>query len=167
MNARIQVEHGVTELITGVDLVREQLRVAAGEKLDLRPRDGRLEGWAVQCRIVAEDPRKDFRPSPGQVVKLQVPSGSWVRWDSDLHAASKVTPMFDSLIGKLLVWGRDRAEAIARMRRALSELVIEGVSTSAPLMRAIMEDPDFCAGKTSVRYLEARLGTLLNGNTST
>lgn len=162
MNTRIQVEHGVTELLTNTDLVKEQIRIAAGQPMDLRPRQGQLEGWAIECRIVAEDPAKQFRPSPGQITNLQVPNGPWVRWDSDLYHGAKVTPMFDSMIGKLLVWGRDRTEAIARMRRALDELTIEGIHTTVPLMRSIMVDPLFCEGQTSISYLDNRLEILLN-----
>jgi len=162
MNTRIQVEHGVTELLTGVDLVSEQIRIAAGLPMDLRPRQGRSEGWAIECRIVAEDPARQFRPSPGQITHLHVPHGPWVRWDSYLYSGAKVSPMFDSLVGKLLAWGRDRQEAIARMKRALNELRIDGITTTIPLMRVVMDDPVFVAGGTSVRYLEDRLDTLLS-----
>jgi acetyl-CoA carboxylase biotin carboxylase subunit len=153
MNTRIQVEHPVTEMVTGSDLVKDQIRVAAGEPLGYRQRDVVVRGASIECRINAEDP-VTFVPSPGTIHAFHVPGGPGVRVDTAAHAECLVPPYYDSLIAKLVVHGRDRTEAIARMRRCLSLTVIEGVKTNVPLHRRILDDPDFRAGRYSTRFLE-------------
>jgi len=156
MNTRIQVEHPVTELITGVDLVREQLLIAAGEKLTLRQEDIVLDGHAIECRINAEDP-DTFLPSPGTVKRFEAPGGPGVRVDTHVYDGYRIPPNYDSMIGKLIVHGRDRATAIARMRIALSEMVVEGIKTNVPLQQRIMADGGFQAGGQNIHYLEKRM----------
>ncbi|MGN6519247.1 MAG: acetyl-CoA carboxylase biotin carboxylase subunit [Dokdonella sp.] len=156
MNTRIQVEHPVTELITGVDLVREQLLIAAGEKLTIRQEDIVLDGHAIECRINAEDP-DTFMPSPGLVKRFECPGGPGVRVDTHVYDGYRIPPNYDSMIGKLIVHGRDRATAIARMRIALSEMVVEGIKTNVPLQQRIMADGGFQAGGQNIHYLEKRM----------
>ncbi|NCT67492.1 MAG: acetyl-CoA carboxylase biotin carboxylase subunit [Rhodanobacteraceae bacterium] len=156
MNTRIQVEHPVTELITGVDLVREQLLIAAGEKLSLRQEDIVFTGHAIECRVNAEDP-DTFMPSPGLVKRFEAPGGPGVRVDTHVYDGYKIPPNYDSMIGKLIVHGRDRATAIARMRIALSEMVVEGIKTNVPLQQRIMADGGFQAGGQNIHYLEKRM----------
>jgi len=153
MNTRVQVEHGVTEMLTGVDVVKEGIRAAAGLALSVRQRDVVPVGHAIECRINAEDPFT-MRPSPGTVRALRLPGGPGIRVDSALQAGGVVPPYYDSLVAKLLAHGRDRTEAIARMRRALAELQIEGIVTNVALHQAILEDDDFLAGRIHTRYLE-------------
>jgi acetyl-CoA carboxylase biotin carboxylase subunit len=148
MNTRIQVEHPVTELITGIDLVREQIRIASGEALGYRQDAVRLEGHAMECRINAEDP-ETFTPSAGRVTTWIPPGGFNVRVDSHLMAPYAVPPFYDSLLAKIIVRGADRAEAIDRMRRALRETVLEGVKTSIPFHLRLMDDPAFLEGRVS------------------
>jgi acetyl-CoA carboxylase biotin carboxylase subunit len=157
MNTRIQVEHPVTELVTGVDLVKEQLRVAAGEPLSVRQEEVALEGWSLEFRINAEDPERSFLPSPGEIVALEVPGGPGVRVDTAAYAGYHVPPFYDSLLAKLIVWGRDREEAIARGRRALREFRIDGVKTTIPFHLELLEDEAFLAGDYHVEFLERRL----------
>jgi acetyl-CoA carboxylase biotin carboxylase subunit len=157
VNARIQVEHPVTELVTGLDLVREQIRVAAGEALSFRQRDVGHRGCAVECRINAEDPEHGFRPSPGLVTRWQPPGGPGVRLDSHVVAGYRVPPNYDSLVAKLLVHQPTRAEALACMRRALSEFVVEGIRTTIPLHRRIFDDDGFKAGQVDTNYIERAL----------
>jgi len=156
MNTRVQVEHPVTELITGIDIVQQQILVAAGEKLTLRQRDITLKGHAIECRINAEDPYK-FTPSPGKILSWHAPGGPGVRVDSHAYAGYFVPPHYDSMIGKLLTYGDTRAQALARMRIALSEMVVEGIHTNIPLHRELMMDEKFIQGGTSIHYLEQRL----------
>jgi len=156
MNTRIQVEHPVTELITGTDLVREQLLIAAGEKLSLRQEDIKITGHAVECRINAEDP-DTFMPSPGIVKRFEAPGGPGVRVDTHLYDGYRIPPNYDSMIGKLIVHGRDRATAIARARIALSETVVEGIKTNIPLQQRILADAGFQAGGQNIHYLERRI----------
>jgi len=156
MNTRIQVEHPVTELITGTDLVREQLLIAAGEKLSLRQEDIKITGHAIECRINAEDP-DSFMPSPGTVKRFEAPGGPGVRVDTHLYDGYRIPPNYDSMIGKLIVHGRDRATAIARMRIALSEMVVEGIKTNIPLQQRILADGGFQAGGQNIHYLERRI----------
>ncbi|MCY0885341.1 MAG: acetyl-CoA carboxylase biotin carboxylase subunit [Firmicutes bacterium] len=157
MNTRIQVEHAVTEMVTGVDIVKEQIRVAAGEPLGIRQEDVTLNGWSLECRINAEDPEQGFRPSPGRIITWEEPGGPWVRVDSGVVASMEVQPFYDSLLAKVVTWGRDRTEAVARMRRALGEFRIEGVKTTLELQRAILEDPDFVAGRIHTNFLAQRV----------
>lgn len=127
MNTRIQVEHPVTELVTGIDLIKEQIRIAAGEELGYTQDDVKINGWAIECRINAEDPAKNFMPSPGKVIKYVPPGGMGVRVDSAVYEGYTIPPFYDSMVAKLIVWGRNREEAIQRMRRSLQEFEIEGV----------------------------------------
>jgi acetyl-CoA carboxylase biotin carboxylase subunit len=154
MNTRIQVEHPVTELITGIDLVQWQIRVASGEPLPWTQDDIRFTGHAVECRITSEDPDSGFLPSAGRITHLEVPTGPGVRWDGAIAAGYEVSLFYDPLLGKLIVHAPDRIQAIDRMRRALDELRIVGVETSTPFHRAVMMEPDFRAGTIDIRYLE-------------
>ena len=156
MNTRIQVEHPVTEFVTGVDLVQEQIRIAAGEKLRYRQRDIQIKGHAIECRINAEDPYR-FIPSPGRITTLHQPGGPGVRVDSHVYPGYFIPPHYDSMIGKLITYGDTRDQAIARMRTALSETVIEGISTNIPLHREMMIDQKFLQGGVSIHYLEEKL----------
>lgn len=156
MNTRIQVEHPVTEAITGVDLVQEQLRVAAGEKLSVRQKDIVLRGHAIECRINAEDPFS-FVPSPGRVTQFHTPGGPGIRVDSHMYQNCVVPPYYDSLIAKIIAHGDTRAQALARMRIALSEMVVEGIKTNINLHQELLNDPGFIEGGTSIHYLEQKL----------
>ncbi|WP_079418787.1 acetyl-CoA carboxylase biotin carboxylase subunit [Thiomonas intermedia] len=156
MNTRVQVEHPVTELITGVDIVAEQIRIAAGEKLSVRQRGVQFNGHAIECRINAEDPYK-FTPSPGRISVWHTPGGPGVRVDSHAYANYFVPPNYDSMIGKIIVHGATREQAIARMRIALSEMVVDGIQTNIPLHRELMVDARFIEGGTSIHYLEEYL----------
>jgi acetyl-CoA carboxylase biotin carboxylase subunit len=153
MNTRIQVEHGVTELVTGRDLVKEQIRVAAGAPLSFAQKDVVFSGHAIECRINAEDP-VTFVPSPGTIRHFYSPGGPGVRIDTYAHDGCEISPYYDSMIGKLMTHGRDREEAIARMRRCVEVMWVEGVKTNLPLHRRILEDPDFLAGRFDTRFLE-------------
>jgi acetyl-CoA carboxylase biotin carboxylase subunit len=153
MNTRIQVEHPVTEMVTGLDLVKTQFRIAAGEPLPVTQEEVRLAGHSLECRINAEDPDR-FLPSPGKVTNLRLPGGPGVRVDSHAYVGYIVPPYYDSLLAKLIVHGRDRDEAIARMQRALDEMLIQGVQTTIPFHQKVLRHPDFLAGKTSTRFLE-------------
>ena len=157
MNTRVQVEHPVTELITGVDIVREQLLIASGETLSFKQEDIKINGHAVECRINAEDP-KTFMPSPGMVDLWHAPGGPGVRVDSHVYSGYRVPPFYDSMIAKIITHGSDRATAIARMRHALAEMVIEGIKTNIPLHQEILQHGAFQAGGTDIHYLEKRLG---------
>ncbi|MCC5870315.1 MAG: acetyl-CoA carboxylase biotin carboxylase subunit [Gammaproteobacteria bacterium] len=157
MNTRVQVEHPVTELITGIDIVREQLLIAAGEKLSVRQKDVQIRGHAIECRINAED-AKTFMPSPGQVTLWHPPGGPGIRVDSHVYSGYSVPPYYDSMIGKVLASGQDRSSAIARMSIALSEMVIEGIRTNIPLHQEILSHSAFRTGGTDIHYLEKRLG---------
>ena len=157
MNTRLQVEHPVTEMITGVDIVREQLRIAGGEKLSLTQDEVTFRGHAIECRINAEDP-KTFTPSPGTIQLWHAPGGPGVRVESHIYSGYKVPPYYDSMIGKLITHGNDRAIAIARMRTALTEIVIEGIKSNIPLHQEIFQHSAFQAGGTDIHYLEKRLG---------
>lgn len=157
MNTRIQVEHPVTEMITGVDLVKEQLRIAAGLPLSFKQEDIKVKGHAIECRINAEDP-KTFLPSPGKVNHLHAPGGLGVRWDSHIYGGYSVPPHYDSMIAKLITYGDTREVAIRRMQNALAETIIEGIKTNIPLHELILEDENFQKGGTNIHYLEKKLG---------
>jgi acetyl-CoA carboxylase biotin carboxylase subunit len=157
MNTRLQVEHPVTEMVTGVDIVKEQLRIAGGEPLSLRQEDIVIRGHAIECRINAEDP-KTFMPSPGLIQLWHSPGGPGVRMDSHIYSGYRVPPYYDSLIGKLITHGNDRPTAIARMRNALTEIVVEGIRTNIPLHQEIFQHSAFQKGGTDIHYLEKRLG---------
>ncbi|WP_323018542.1 acetyl-CoA carboxylase biotin carboxylase subunit [Castellaniella sp.] len=156
MNTRIQVEHTVTEMITGLDLVQWQIRIAAGEKFTLRQRDIHLHGHAIECRINAEDPHK-FTPSPGKVTNWHVPGGPGVRMDSHVFTGYTVPPYYDSMVAKLITYGDDRHQALVRMDIALSEMIVEGIRTNIPLHRELLQDEHFIKGGTSIHYLEHKL----------
>ena len=156
MNTRVQVEHPVTEMVTGIDIVQEQIRVAAGEKLRLRQRDIVRKGHAIECRINAEDPFK-FTPSPGRITGWHPPGGPGVRVDSHAYSGYFVPPNYDSMIGKVICYGDTREQALARMRIALSEMVVEGIQTNIPLHRELLMDEKFVLGGTSIHYLEKRI----------
>jgi len=156
MNTRVQVEHPVTEMITGIDIVQAQIRVAAGEKLWFGQDDVRFRGHAMECRINAEDPFK-FTPSPGKVTNWHIPGGPGVRVDSHVYSGYTIPPHYDSMIGKLITYGDTREQAIRRMRIALSEMVVEGIKTNVPLHQELMFDNRFVEGGTSIHYLEHRL----------
>jgi acetyl-CoA carboxylase biotin carboxylase subunit len=157
VNTRVQVEHPVTEWITGIDIVKEQIRIAAGERLSFKQGDVTFNGHAIECRINAEDPAT-FAPSPGVIHAFSVPGGPGVRVDTFAHSECTIPPYYDSLIAKIVVHGRDRQEAISRMRRTLEMTVIEGIKTSIPLHLKILSDPDFQAGRLSTSFMERYMG---------
>jgi acetyl-CoA carboxylase biotin carboxylase subunit len=157
MNTRLQVEHPVTEMITGVDIVKEQLLIASGKRLSFTQEDIRISGHAIECRINAEDP-KTFMPSPGLVQLWHAPGGPGIRVESHLYSGYKVPPFYDSMIGKIIAHGNDRPTAIARMKNALAEIVIEGIKTNVPLHQEIFQHAAFQTGGTDIHYLEKRLG---------
>lgn len=154
VNARIQVEHPVTETITGIDLVKQQIRIAAGEPLPFTQSEISTRGHTFECRINSEDPDHDFRPSAGKITALRVPGGPGVRWDSHIEVGYTVPPNYDSLVGKLIVHGPDRAEAMATMRRALDELIIEGIQTTIPLHKRVFRNRDFLEGRVDTTWVE-------------
>ncbi len=160
MNTRIQVEHPVTELVTGIDLVQWQLRIASGEALTFTQADITPRGWAIECRITSEDPANSFLPSTGRVQYLHVPSGPGVRWDSGIETGSEISLYYDPMLAKLIVWAPNRAEAVERMHRALLELTIDGVDTSRDFHLRVMEDAEFRSGAIEIQWLERRLADL-------
>ncbi|GAC27624.1 acetyl-CoA carboxylase biotin carboxylase subunit [Brumicola pallidula] len=157
MNTRIQVEHPVSEMITGVDLIKEQLRIAAGQPLSIEQSQIQIRGHAIECRINAEDPQT-FIPCAGKITMFHAPGGLGVRWESHIYSGYTVPPYYDSMIGKLITYGDTRDEAIAKMRHALRELVVEGIKTNVPLQQLIMADENFSNGGTNIHYLEKKLG---------
>jgi acetyl-CoA carboxylase biotin carboxylase subunit len=161
MNTRLQVEHPVTELVTGIDLVQWQIRIASGEKLPFDQADISPRGWAIECRITSEDAANGFLPSTGRVDFLHLPSGPGVRWDGGIEAGSEIGLHYDPMLAKLIVWAPTRALAIERMRRALEELTIDGIETSRDFHLRLMEDEDFRAGDIEIQWLERRLPTLM------
>jgi len=156
MNTRVQVEHPVTEMITGIDIVQQQIRIAAGEKLPFKQRDIQLRGHAIECRINAEHPFK-FTPSPGRITSYHPPGGPGIRVDSHAYHGYVVPPNYDSMIGKVIAYGATRDQAIRRMRIALSEMVVEGIQTNIPLHQELLVDTRFLRGGTSIHYLEQKL----------
>ncbi len=156
MNTRLQVEHPITEVVTGVDLAKEQLRIASGERLSYAQEDIQQKGWAIECRLNAEDPLNNFTPAPGKLRRYRSSGGPGVRVDSGVHTGYTITPFYDSLISKLTVWGRDRDEAIARMKRALYEYIIVGVTTNIPFHKAVMNNEYFRRGELSTHFIEDR-----------
>jgi len=158
MNTRIQVEHPVTELVTGIDLIAETIKVAAGEKLGYRQEDIKPRGAALECRINAEDPEKDFCPCPGQITAYLPPGGLGVRVDSGVYAGYRIPPFYDSLIAKLITWGNDRQEAVSRMKRALEEFLIEGVKTTIPFLCKIMQNEKFLRCEIDTSFIPSLLG---------
>ncbi|MFH1636678.1 MAG: acetyl-CoA carboxylase biotin carboxylase subunit [Chloroflexota bacterium] len=160
-NTRIQVEHPVTEMVTGVDIVKEQIKIAAGEPLTIKQTEVRQNGWAIECRINAEDPLNNFAPSPGKLRHYRSPGGVGVRVDSGVHTGYTIPPIYDPMISKLVVWGRDRQEAIHRMQRALYEYIIVGLKTNIPFHKAVMENPRFVSGDLSTHFISTET-TLLD-----
>ena len=154
MNTRIQVEHPVTELVTGLDLIKEQIRIAAGEKLSITQEEVAIKGHAIECRINAENPEKKFRPSPGTIKSLHIPGGNGVRVDSHIYAGYKIPPNYDSMLLKLIVHGKDRDEAIAKMRSALGEMIIEGVDTNLDFEYEIINNEAYQKGETDTHYID-------------
>src|SRR3954468_14670710 len=162
MNTRLQVEHPVTELVTGIDLVEWQLRIAAGERLPFKQEEIVPRGWAIECRITSEDARNNFLPSTGRVEYLHLPSGPGVRWDGGIESGSEVGLYYDPMLGKLIVWGADRAQAVTRMRRALVDLTILGIETSRDFHVRMMDDEEFQRGDIDIQWLERRLRSILD-----
>jgi acetyl-CoA carboxylase biotin carboxylase subunit len=154
MNTRIQVEHPVTEMIAGLDLIAEQIQVAQGEKLQLTQEQVKLQGHAIECRINAEDPDRDFRPAPGRISGYLPPGGPGVRMDSHVYTDYQIPPYYDSLIGKLIVWGPDRPTAIKRMKRALRECALTGLPTTIGFHQKILETPEFLQGEVYTNFVE-------------
>lgn len=161
MNTRLQVEHPVTELVTGIDLVQWQLRIAAGEKLPFRQEEISPRGWAIECRITSEDASNNFLPSTGRIDHLHLPSGPGVRWDGGVESGSEIGLYYDPLLAKLIVWGADREQAVTRMRRALVDLIIQGVETSRDFHVRVMDDEEFRRGDIDIQWLERRLVSIL------
>jgi acetyl-CoA carboxylase biotin carboxylase subunit len=157
MNTRVQVEHCVTEMVTGIDIVKTGIRIAAGEGLSIRQDEVRVQGHAIEFRINAEDPDDGFMPSPGRVTQWVPPGGPWVRFDSHVYQGYMVPPFYDSLLGKLIVWGRDREECLARSRWALDEFLVDGVKTVIPFHRVVLEHPLFIAGDVNTHFIEDHL----------
>jgi acetyl-CoA carboxylase biotin carboxylase subunit len=152
-NTRLQVEHPVTEMVTGIDIVKEQIRIAAGERLSFKQSEVTFTGHSIECRVNAEDP-DTFVPSPGVIHVFATPGGPGVRVETFAHSECTISPYYDSMIAKIIVHGRDRQEAIARMKRTLEMTVIEGIKTSIPMHLRIVNDPDFIAGKLSTSFME-------------
>jgi acetyl-CoA carboxylase biotin carboxylase subunit len=161
MNTRIQVEHPTTEMITGKDIVKEQINIASGERLGFNQSDLKVNGYSIECRINAENPKKDFQPSPGQVTLLHMPSGNGIRFDSFLYSDYIVQPYYDSLIGKLIVHGESREEAVKKIRAALEELVIKGINTNQTFLYMIMNNPDYIKGNYDTSFINHRLERLV------
>ncbi|XPS88890.1 PycA2: pyruvate carboxylase, subunit A [Desulfosarcina variabilis str. Montpellier] len=158
MNTRVQVEHPVTEMITGIDIVKEQISIASGNPLSFGQEDVRINGWAIECRINAEDPANDFAPCFGKLKNYRSPGGTGIRVDSGVYAGFAIPPFYDSMISKLLAWGRDRNEAVARMRRALYEYIISGIKTNILFHQAVLENPRFLEGKFDTHFIEEETG---------
>jgi len=154
VNARVQVEHPVTEMITGIDIVQQQILIAAGNKLEFKQSDIRLSGWSMECRINAADPADNFMPSPGKIENLVLPGGPWVRLDTHIYNNYEISPFYDSLIGKLVVWAKDRPMAIKRMQRALSEFKIQGIKVTTGFHERVFQDADFIKGNINTHFLD-------------
>ncbi|ABS42423.1 acetyl-CoA carboxylase biotin carboxylase subunit [Clostridium botulinum] len=157
MNTRIQVEHPITEMVTGVDILKEQIKIAYGEKLNIKQKDIKIQGHAIECRINAEDYKNGFRPCPGKIENLYIPGGLGVRLDSSVYSGYTIPPYYDSMIGKLIAYGRNREETIQIMKRALGELIIEGVNTNIDFQFIILEDENFIRGEYTTKYIEKML----------
>jgi acetyl-CoA carboxylase biotin carboxylase subunit len=166
MNTRIQVEHPVTEMVTGIDLVQEQIRLASGEKLGIDQKNIKFRGHAIECRINAEDPDRDFLPCPGKIEDLHLPKGEGVRVDTHIYAGYQIPPFYDSLVAKLIVWGADRAEAIARMSQALAEFKIDGIKTTIPFHQRVIGSELFATGDLSTSFIDRLMGEEQNKNST-
>ena len=154
VNARVQVEHPVTELVTGIDIVRQQIKVSAGQKLEFDQDDIELNGWSIECRVNASDPEDNFMPSPGKIENLVLPGGPGIRLDTHIYDGYVISPFYDSLIGKLIVWGKDRSMAVKRMQRALDEFQIEGIKVTIPFYKQVFKDSEFISGNIDTHFLE-------------
>lgn len=154
MNTRIQVEHPVTEWVTGIDLIKEQIRIASGKELSYRQEDVKLAGHAIECRINAENPEKGFRPSPGTITDMYLPGGKGIRIDSAIYSGYTIPPYYDSMIAKLIVWAKNRKEAIRKMQSALGEVIIEGIDTNVDYQYEILNDPDYIEGNIDIEFIE-------------
>lgn len=154
MNTRIQVEHPVTEWVTGIDLVKEQIRIASGETLGYKQEDVKISGHAIECRINAENPEKGFRPSPGTITDMYLPGGKGIRIDTAVYSGYTIPPYYDSMIAKLIVWADNREEAISKMQSALGEVIIEGIDTNVDYQYEILNHPDFLTGNVDVEFIE-------------
>jgi pyruvate carboxylase subunit A len=154
VNARIQVEHAITEMVTGVDLVKEQIKIAAGIPLEIYPEDVTLNGWAIECRINAEDPQNNFAPCPGKLSGYRSPGGVGIRVDSGVHTRYTIPSFYDPMISKLIIWGRNRGETIERAKRALYEYIIVGVNTNIPFLKAVVNNPSFLRGEMTTHFIE-------------
>ena len=161
MNTRIQVEHPVTEMVTGIDLIKEQIRIAAGQELPFTQEEIHLTGHAIECRINAENPREDFRPCPGRIEGLFMPGGMGVRVDSAVYQGYAIPPYYDSMVAKVIVHGDTRLEAIRRMRRALEEFIVEGVDTNTELQYLILHHEEFVRGQFTTSFVERHLSELM------
>ena len=154
MNTRIQVEHPVTEWVTGIDLIKEQIRIASGEKLKFCQEDIHLNGHAIECRINAENPEKGFRPSPGTITDMYLPGGKGIRIDSAIYSGYTIPPYYDSMVAKLIVWAKNRNEAIEKMRSALGEVIIEGIDTNVDYQYEILNHPVYVSGDYDIDFIE-------------
>lgn len=154
MNTRIQVEHPVTEWVTGIDLVKEQIRIASGEELSYRQEDVHLSGHAIECRINAENPAKGFRPSPGTITDMYLPGGKGIRIDAAIYSGYTIPPYYDSMVAKLIVWAKNRKEAIRKMQSALGEVIIEGIDTNVDYQYEILNHPDYRSGNVDIEFIE-------------
>jgi acetyl-CoA carboxylase biotin carboxylase subunit len=161
MNTRIQVEHPVTEMITGIDIIREQILIASGEKLTYSQDDIHLNGHSIECRINAEDPKHKFRPSPGRIDLLHIPQGPGIRFDSFIYSGIEIPPYYDSMVGKLIVHGRDREEATKKMQAALEELVIKGIQTNQSFLYMLINQRSYLTGDFNTSYIEKHIESLL------
>lgn len=159
MNTRIQVEHPVTEWVTGIDLVKEQIRIASGRKLSYKQEEIHLHGHVIECRINAENPQKGFRPSPGTIHDMYLPGGKGIRIDSAIYSGYTIPPYYDSMVAKLIVWAKNRNEAIQKMQSALGEVIIEGIDTNVDYQYEILQHPDFCSGNIDVGFIEQKMET--------
>ena len=164
MNTRIQVEHPVTEWVTGLDLIKEQIRIASGLPLTMTQEDVQIQGHAIECRINAENPWKHFRPSPGTITGLHLPGGQGIRVDTAIYDGYQVPPYYDSMLVKLIVHGENRADAIAKMQSALGEVIIEGIDTNVDYQFEILKDPDYQAGKIDIEFLNTHVIAGVNVN---
>ena len=153
MNTRIQVEHPVTEWVTGIDIVKEQIRIADGRKLSYRQEDVRLTGHAMECRINAENPKKGFRPSPGAITDMYLPGGKGIRVDTAIYSGCTIPPYYDSMIAKLIVWAKNRGEAVRKMQSALGEVIIEGIETNVDYQYEILSQPDYLSGNFDIEFI--------------
>ncbi|KUG05018.1 biotin carboxylase of acetyl-coa carboxylase [hydrocarbon metagenome] len=159
MNTRVQVEHPVTEMVTGIDIVKEQIRIAAGHKLSYAQDDVKINGWAIECRVNAEDPDNNFQPYPGTVGQYVIPGGPGVRVDSSVYSNYTITPYYDSMVAKVIVWGQDRPEAIARMKRALNEFIIENIVTTIPFHLKVLDNAFFQRGEVYTNFIQRRMSS--------